>query len=361
MASPKLSAFEPVNARNIHELLEASGPCITVYLPPYHPGEISPRAQHASLKDDLHAAARKLSSMHVTDSEAQDLLEPLRQFAAAPDSDAGFHWPRVIFRSPDLLRAFFFRMDPVSNVTVGRHFQILPAIGDLQIPSQFYILKLSKRRMSIMRVGLHMESVNLPGKTPDTLEEFLELDRPDHDQENRASIGGPAAGRRIRFGTGDERENQQSYVADFFKMIDRSVRELLRDPKIPLVLTGLEEDVALFRSITSVANVLPGSVPGALSDAELLLQSSTLIREVSSKRASGLLAESKEQFAPARFLTDLDSILKAASAGRVARLFVGMPIAMDERVNDAAVETAHNSGEVLPVPDAITIAATLRY
>lgn len=361
--SPKLSAFEPLQAETLRELIQDPGPCITIYLPPYRPGQTAPRALHAPLKDDLHAASQRLSSMHVEDSIIRSLLEPLRDFAGAAESEHGFHWPRVIYRSPDVLRAVFVRTPPdgtSGNVAVGRHFRILPALEELQVPSPFYILKLSKKRVSLLRAGVSLDPVRLPSKTPETFDEFLEMDRPDHDLENRSSVGGPARGRRIRFGSEDERETEQIHLADFYKAIDRAMREMIHQSSTPVVLSGVAEDTSLYRSVSNVATLLAGSVPGALPDTDLLEQACALVRNASFENAARTLVEAHERYAPARFLTDPQAILKAAIAGRVAKVFLAVPPADEDSLNRIAIETLRNSGEVLLVQGAGP-AAVLRY
>jgi hypothetical protein len=132
------------------------------------------------------------------------------------------------------------------------------------------------------------------------------------------------------------------------------------------VLAGVDEDVALYRSITSYPNTVPGSAPANIPDPELLHQASALVRECCSHRTAKALSESKERFAPARFLSDPAAILEAAASGRVAKLFVGMPAADEDQFNRAAVETVRNSGDALllsrdAMPDHSAILALLRY
>jgi hypothetical protein len=193
--------------------------------------------------------------------------------------------------------------------------------------------------------------------------------------------------RRVRFGTGSGRETQHTYLADFYKAVDRGMSELLHIGKAPLILAGVDEDTARYRMINTYPNLMEqgvhGSPSGSMSEDDLLRQAYAIIRSHCTERAAADLAESREVMSPARFTTDLEAILSAAANARVSRLYVDQSTqklgffqgpsqkerwnwGAEDLLNTAVVETLLNGGSAfaLPsdrMPDGAAAAAVLRF
>jgi hypothetical protein len=337
----------------------------------------------------LQDAERQLTKRGVPESTTQDLLEPLRHLAEDPSLSSGSHWGRVVFRSLGVFRQFAVT-EPVKPASqVGECFEILPLLAELHLPAEFYVLCLSKKDVEMFRCsGLHAERVKLPAGVPETLEEALGFKPPDHDLENRAAAGNSTgAMHAVRFGTGSGDERQGAYLADFYKAVDRGVRELLGAVSAaPLVLAGVEEDIVLYRSNNRYSHLLDQGAHGSRGmamDAGILLQAYSIVRSEYSEHAVRALQDSKERVAPARYSTSLTIILRAAAEGRVASLYIdkgariygtfegirgdgGWNGGEQDLLNTAAVETIRQGGTAfaLPsgrIPDGARIAAILRF
>jgi hypothetical protein len=259
-------------------------------------------------------------------------------------------------------------------------------LTEAQLPPEFYLLKLSKKRVSLLRCAGHRtEPVALPKGVPETIEEALALDQPDHDLENRSAAGGSAAAmRRVRFGTGSGRETQQGYLAQFYKAVDRGIRELLNTRGAGLVLVGVDEDTALYRAGNTYLKLLDKSIHGSpdsfLDEANLLREAYATTRSAIVQREAAELAQRKEQVAPARLSTDLKTILQAAFVGRVGWFYFDdsahtidgfqaqgyRPWGKEDLQNLAAVQTILHGGRAfaLPtgmMPDGAPAAAIFRF
>lgn len=388
MIEVKVPALESLQLKGIQEFLRSPGPCITILLPPYRPGE-QEKPMAALLKTYLQDAARQLVTRRIAESVVTDLLAPLRQLTEAPEFVGGSHFGRAIFRAPDVFAKFDFIAPVKAVLTVGGCFNIRSVLTELHLPSEFYLLKLSKKQVALIRyAGLRGEPVELPKGVPRTLDEALAFKAPDHDLEDRSASGGSAGEmHRIRFGTGSGRETQNAYLADFFKAVDRGVRELLHEGRAPLLLAGVDEDTGTYRSISTYSNLLKETIHGSantpLAEDELLRRAYTIVRSDCIERAAASLTESREKMAPARFSTDVDAIVKAAVEGRVSRLYIDEGAQKldvfqgtrrggrsdwgeEDLLNVAAVETILQGGLAfaLPaakMPDGAAMAAVLRY
>lgn len=387
--------LESLQAETIQELVRAVGPCITLVLPPYRLGEPEQSAT-ALLKTSLQDAARQLAARQIAEPEIRSLLEPLEDLAKDKALLAGLHGGRVIFRSPGTFRQIELAETvglPESvvgtSLVIGAGFHIRPILTAAALPSNIYVVELTKKDVALLRCAHgRVARMELPKGTPQTLDEALAFDAPDHDLVNR-STSGPSTGsmRGVRFGTGSGRETQYAYLADFYKAVDRGVNEILRSTSAPVVLAGVGEDVAIYRSINTYPHLISRGIrPGAggpISQIDLLRHANDIVRFDFQERTAVALAVSKERLGPARFSTNLLGILQAAAEGRVSeayldenaynkgtfegRIFGGTINWRDEDLlNVAAIETLLRGGAAYSMPshlmpEGAVAAAILRY
>ena len=387
---PKLTADRFTNDI-IKDLVSTAGPCITVILPPYRPGEPGKPAA-AVLKMDLQEAAKKLAARKIAQPLTDELLEPLHQLSHEEGSLAGSGFARVIFRSQGVFRQFELTIPPSPEqaCAVGDCFCIRPVLKSLAAPEKVYVLDVGRKSVTLLACGASQVSrVQLPTGTPQTLEQALGFDAPDHDLMNRSSAG-PSTGAMhgVQFGTGYGREAEHAHLHDFYRVIDRAVNELLRPQQAPLILAGVEEDTAIYRSINTYPNLVEQSIAGSMqgssmTPAVISRNAHDIAQSSFEQRAALRMAAARERFAPARFSVDLDAILRAAAEARVSDLYLdenGQRIGAfegkifgghanwhnEDLLNVAAVETLLGGGAVysLPshlMPDGAVAAAAFRY
>ncbi len=266
MTVAKVSAVESLNLENLQDTARLPGPCISLFLPPYHPGGQA-KSMAALLKTNLQEAARRLELLKIPESAAADLLAPLDQLTHDEQYLAGSQWSRAIYRSKEVLRQFEMIGPVNAALTIGGCFHLRPILAELHLPSEFYLLKLSKAGAELLRcAGLRAEPVDWPKGVQETLVAALAFEPPDHDLENRSMVrGSTGAMGGVRFGTGSERETQRTYLSDYYKMIDRAVRQLLNGGGAPLVLAGVDEDTVIYRMVNTYPNLLAAGVHGSFS------------------------------------------------------------------------------------------------
>jgi hypothetical protein len=379
----------------IRDLVSTPGPCVTVILPPYRPGEPGKPAA-AFLKMDLQEAAKKLGARKIEEPLIEELLEPLRQLSHEKESLAGSGFARAIFRAHGVFQQFELPITPTpaQACAVGDCFWIRPILKSRALPEKVYVLNVNKKAVALLACSSsNVSAVELPKGTPKTLEETLGFDAPDHDLMNR-SAAGPSSGAMhgVQFGTGYGREAEHAHLRDFYRAVDRGVNELLRteifgSQQAPLILAGVEEDVATYRSINTYPDLLEQAIPanpgGAMPTDQILRKAHDIALLGFERRATLRMDVAKERFAPARFSVDLDAILRAAAEGRVSDLYLdanGQRIGTfegkifgghsnwhdEDLLNVAAVETLIAGGQVysLPshsMPKGAVAAATFRY
>lgn len=319
------TTFELLKAGALREVLRSPGPCITMTLPPYRPGEPG-GSSAAFVKAYIQDAASELRERGF--QESANLLQPLQHFAEEPALSAGSHCGRIIFCSPGEFVQFSLTTTVAPHLSVSGSFFIRHCAPELSFPHTFYVLALAKTQVRLLRCeGLHAEPATLPPNIPETLEAALALERPDHDLEARSAAGRSTGSMHmVRFGTGSEREHQKIHLADYYKLVDRGMRQMLREPETPLILAGVEEDVAIYRAVNTFGNLAKASIPGSpdisRDQTEILRKAYSILHRERSEHQHAVLLATQEQSSPSRFSTDLNAILKAAFEGRVAHLYL---------------------------------------
>ncbi len=386
MIIEKLSTPEPLELARLKEVLRSEGPCISLVLPPYHPGELA-KSGAALLKASLQDAERQLGEGGVFQDAIRELLEPLEQLANDPASVAGSRWGRVIFRSSDVFCQFQLMQPPKPSLTVGGCFAVRRLLSELSLPRISYILALAKDSVRLFRCTYQgAEAVELPAGVPATLAGALELDYPDHDLENRSAIGvSTGSMHAVRFGTGSDREAEQAHLADFYRLVDRGIhKHIFRESEIPLVLAGVDEEVAAYRAISTYRHLvkehLHGSPNLSSPEGETLMRACSLLRAEVQEQQAKALREAKEHMAPGHFSTDVHTIVGAALDGRVRELFLNESAetndvfdrrpyrswGKEDLLNLAVVETILHGGKAFEfpsrmMPDGAVALAIMRY
>jgi hypothetical protein len=244
------------------------------------------------------------------------------------------------------------------------------------------LLMLSQKGIRLLRCSAHrFQEVLLPASVPQSLEEAGAFAVPDHALQNR-SAAGPSTGAMggVHFGTASDRETRDQYLYHFYRTVDRSLSGILRRDYLPLVLTGVSYEVALYRRLTGYPHVVPGAVHGSphrLSDTELHRRAVEMAQPLSTVNEQKLLAEFQRMSGLKLASTDMRDILEAARNGRVRWTLLtdnteaGEPVTSDvtaenEACNEAALETIIHSGQVWllkqdSMPERSRIAAIFRY
>ena len=353
-----MTTIEPerFSLEKLRGLASAAPPCITIVLV-----EHEARDARIAFKDALaqvHAKLAAGSSKH----EISSLLDPL-ELAASNLFDSSKEPASFIFlRSPDLCESFRTRYllgQPV--VAVGECFQLRPLLALSSKHLEFYILALKLNDTRIFKCT----------------DELCEAARfPRHAGTEAAGFIAGASESSLRAEPVHDRDHPEDHLGRFYREIDRDVNALLKDAHPPLVVVGVEHEVALFHRLTTYPEcVEPGirGLPGHLGQNEMYKQSLELVRSVTTAPARRALEKFDKQVGTGHASADVEEIARAASTGRVEHLFLlengAVRGAVDggaDVLNTAAVQTLRHGGDVqiLPetsMPSAGLICAIFRY
>ena len=343
------------------------------------------------IKNLLREAEDKLLALGAKPEQARKLLQPARQFAADGD------WWRVpaqglaLFVSETEALNYHLPYAPPPLAVVGHRFHVKPLLPMFTSDGHFHVLALSQNEVRLLR-GTRMgvtetELTNVP-------QSLSELLASTETQEQVRWHAGPAGGRRGRLaifhgGHGVATEDRKDDIREYFRQIDRGLRELLRQHNAPLVLAGVDYLLPLYREVNNYPHLMEGGVTG--NPEELSLED---LHRAAWPLVQGMFQQeqrhAREQYELAagkgQGIHRIEEAVPAAHAGRVATLFVPIEkqlwgtyepeigeVTLHEKpqpedvdlIDCAAVEALGHGGQVFAVPaedlPAEPVAGVLRY
>jgi len=374
MNSVKTIPAEFQSVKDLKSILTSGGPCLSVYLPlSALPPSQSARANALLWKQTVKSLEEKISNHG---SQGRELLESIADWDAIVQGEQPQGQSMGVFRSPDVFRTVWIEEPVKARAVIGPHFYIRPLLPQLTRPAVFYLLALSKKNVRMLRCTLRTsEEIPFPSSIVTSFDEWMNAAKPDHLAAKSATTG-PSSGsaRGPMFTTSYGRETQDQYVAHFFRQLDRGVNEVLRGRSEPLVLAGVEDEIALYRETNTYPHLAEEAVQGApngLKAGEMHARAINALLRCYDNRVDGALAEYNHKVG-AGASNRLKDVLRAAHDGRVLTLLISDSLettgSFDEStytvkgretgassdedlVNDAAVQTILHAGQVLVAPN----------
>ncbi len=378
-----------LTSKEIKEFGSIGGPWVTILLPVEVPGRarrnLSARIKAASAK-----AEQQISERGEPSTLIRRIIDPIAQLAPQLEQEAQGKTLALFISDQDTKHYWLDRELPETVIAAANPY-VRPMLDDLNRSRTFYLLALDQKNIRLLRCSNRdSEEVSLAGRVPTSLVEFTKTDQPDHVLDNRSPASAAWGGAKMMFGTGTDRETQPEYLLHYFKEVSRGISEMLRgQEKTPLVVCGVEYELALFERVNTWANTCPEGVRGApnsLKGGEMHARALECLDSGDDKRLEDLLAQHDKQAGDA-VTAGVNELVKAAYDGRVLHLFAAAnsqamgnfdeaghrarthQVARsgdEDLINAAAVQTlAHGGGvHVLPqarVPGNRPMAAIMRY
>jgi Bacterial archaeo-eukaryotic release factor family 3 len=366
-----------INDDLLRKLAESCSPCITLVLN-QNDGVLF-RAQKRRVLQKLRPNLEGFQGV-------DPLLEPIEQIHEAPNGSL------IVFRSPDVFEQVLTASHMAETSSIGDTFELRRWLPLKDSDREFYILALSLKHTRVIHCTSHSsEEVELPRGTPVSLDEVMQTEPPDHNLENKAT-GGQATGsmKGVMFSTSTDAEAKDAWVRHFFVQLDRGVSALFRNNDAPLVLAGVEHELAEYRRVNTHPRLAQAQVIGApdgLRGGEMHRRALDALRAQAPEPIARLLETFDKLVGTGHASTHAQDVVKAAYEGRIAYLFVrpdaeykgnfdevrqkvkrnsDQPVEPRDLLNDAVIETYRHGGIAfaLPadkMPNGVPVASIYRY
>ncbi len=368
----ELAEFQSL--KDLKPLLSSKGPCLSVFMQlSKTPRDTSAKANPLEWRELMRSIEPQVQQ---SGAEAREMFEAVSNWDAVIQGAEPQGESVAVFRSPEAFRVSWMSDPVISRAVFGPHFYIRPLLEQLTRGKTFYILALSQKDVRLLYCTMRTsEEVTLPPKTAANFDAWMDSAKPDHVMDNRSSPG-PSVGssKGVMFGTSTDREDKNEYLTHFYGQIDHGLNERLRGKTEPLVLAGVDYEIALYRSLNHYPHLAEESVEGApnsLKSGEMHARAIDAILRCYEKKVDAELAEYNHK-AGGGASNRLKEVVTAAHEGRVLTLLVSETLEATGRfdestytvkgrasgttededlVNDAAVQTILHAGQVYVAPN----------
>jgi len=347
-------------------------PCVSIFLPTHRAGP-EVEQDRIRLKSLLRDAEKRLAAVGVEKRNVRELLAPARHL---PEGNQFWRYQSdglALYLAPGYFRYFSVPLHLQEVVSITDRFEITPLLPLWTAEDRFYLMALSRNRARLFE-GTRFDVNELDAQTiPKSFNEALDtqVDQT-HRQQHTAKPGLPED------------------LLLYFRSIDRGLRAILNSQRVPLVLAGVDDELAHYRQVNSYEGLLPEGIvgnPDRLSPGELHSKAWGIVRKYYDEARNQALRQYTECADAARNSNKLAEILPAAYHGRVYYLYVTTGAAVwgsydpehdaasiheearpgDENlVNLAVVETIVRGGTVYALaaeemPEGAVVASLFRY
>ncbi len=316
----------------LRRIADAKGPCITV---------IEAGGNQAKLQEALKEVENSLPA-----DKRKELIAPMREhLSKLTEEDKG---SVVLLRSEDLneMKITGEELPPMRTVTDA--FSLRELIPVFHEAHEFYLLALSRNRTRLLHcTATSAEEVGFPKDTPLSLNDSDASDKPDHQQDKMGSAGpGHGQMKGVMSGVSADADHQPEHMRNFFNSIDKAVHATIKDSGLPLVIVGVERELAIYREVNTYPRLAPTGVLGSPDHfkggemhARALRALSTYVEPVMEKT----LGELDKLIGTGHASVHAADIVKAAHEGRIAHLFLQESAEYLGTFDEARGKTTHHA------------------
>ena len=337
--------------------------------------ESSGDAERIAYKNGVREALAQLGDVDRKDHEA--LAE---QLAVLEDEDSEDFWRHqarslAVFATPPSLRSFRLPNRLAPRAVGGTRFLVMPLMRAVTFPQTAFVLALAQGSVRLLET--------VPDAPP------REVRVPDMPTDVASAVGKSSIKDRAPIRRLQGSEGQKLRMAQFSRLVDAALREVLPGHGVPLVVAATEPLDSIFRAHCRYPDLVPHSVPGnpeGRGDGELVTEARTVLDGWYADRLEQEKRTFAERSEQGRTSIDVAELARFATRGAVETLFVDIDAEVPGRVDPlgevtfAAPDTDGSSGVVdeiarrawlsgarllavrrEDVPQGGDVAATLRY
>ncbi|MFZ5829031.1 MAG: hypothetical protein ACOY3P_03045 [Planctomycetota bacterium] len=387
--------IESFTADHFEQLAQTSEQRWVSLVMPAHVSGRDARQDPIRFKNLTQQAEARLISAGVAASDAHAQLEVLNELAEGRAT-----WPRqgpglAAFSTPNETRMFHVPITLPERVVLGKVPYLIPLVPVVSDDLRFFLLALSAREVRLVEGSRHRaDELEMPG-WPEDFEQFaahIEAESQLQFQTKAQPIGDANLRAAVFHGHpgGQEAEERKLRLLEFFRHIDRRVREVIGGAGAPMILACDERVAPIYREASEYPDVAEEVVignPDGQKPDELCAKARELLEPRLEERRTRLLARYQQASVAGMAADRLEPILQAAHEGRVDTLLLKTeherwgrydpsrrrmelhdPPAEDdeELLNLAAIVSHHQGADFLVVrsddlPEGEPAAAILRY
>lgn len=299
---------------------------ISIFMPTHQRGkEVNEGQDHIAFKNHVQRIRQTLESRSLRSNEVNDLLQPLEALL-----DDGQFWRHqqaglAVFRSPGYFAYFHSPLPLESSSQIDSRFHISPLLSFAQRSPAYYLLQVGKNGIKLYKADTYtITEVDTTDAMPAGLDVVTKYYDFEEQLQGRTRGAGGATAMYTSNQDADNKEKDH-LLADYFRLIDAAIVEVIGTQNLPLVLASVEYFQPIYREINTYPHLQEKSLTGNFDH--------TQSHEMH-QMAQELLGDSIEQAKQRRIeqyqnssggdlvSSDMKQLLKASVKGQIETLFL---------------------------------------
>jgi hypothetical protein len=333
----------------LQELLRQNSElCVSLFMPTYRTSGSDRRQGPTQLENLLACAAEELLKRGLRRLDAESVLSAPRALA----KDTSF-WQNgladglAVFASREFFRAYKVPLPLAEKLFVDDRFHVTPLLPLYSGDTRFYILALSQNEVRLLEGNRHDVQELAPKGLPKNIVNALQKVEP---MQSRA--GNLHDDRHDQLGHGSGQELVRQRLERYFRELDGNLLNLIGGDQAPLVLAGVERNVAIYRGVSSYKKIADGFIdanPELLSNKQLHAEALKIIEPYFRKQEEIARHQLEKLGGSDRVSTDPAEIVTAAQNGRIDSLFLKHGVELwglfDRANNETRLHNVRENGD----------------
>ena len=373
-------------------------PCISVYMPTIR-YESDQSQNLIRYKNLLREVRSQLSSSSLRDDEIEDLLEPATKKLNATPFWRSMTDGLAVFISPSQTQFYRLPLEFDEVAVVGKQFHLKPLFPLIATNNRYYVLALSLNDVRLYQ-GTHyalteVSTADIPSSIVEAVLQYEDSEKQIQHHTSKRTMSGRQDTSFHGHGVSSDDTSAQpkDELRRFFRVIDESLREHLKDEDAPLVLASVKEYLPYYAEVNQYPHLVEDHVvagnPEHLQASELHEKTWSVVAPIFREAQDQAIEQFNQMYHTSDTLAsdDFHEIVPAAAYSRIDTLFV--PVGHhrwgtydmtantvelhsnqepgdDDLLNFAAIHAYLNGATVHALrpenmPNGMSLAATLRY
>jgi hypothetical protein len=317
--------MDTITSSTLHSLASVnSDPCISIFMPTSVIGRDAVQ-DAVRLRNLVNSTERELAASGMDEEAARDFLCPILEL---PTQNA---WKQrgkglAIFHSRQLSVSYWLGASLDQASIIGQRFFIKPLLSLQSNPLHFFVLAISRNQPRLLKANLNGFVRLNPTGLPKNIKEALNLQGADRGEQVHSAMHanfGKEAG--VFHGQGGHPDTLKEEVFEYFRLVDEAIKPVLRGITSPLILAGVDYELALYRRVCDYKFLSDVPLVGTfdyVDDHGLYAASLPLARVFGEESQRRAIARYMNQADTCLASDDLEEIMVAAHEGRIDLLLV---------------------------------------
>ncbi|MCB0666926.1 MAG: hypothetical protein KDC80_13920 [Saprospiraceae bacterium] len=299
--------------------------CVSLYMSVHKKGTpVLNRENQLEFKSLLNSVKEVLISRLKSKKEIEAFVSPLTNLLKDDDFWRNQQAGLAVFLNRNRLQ-YFLLPDQVRNeYYISSHFRLWPLLSFTNRSGEFHLVALNLDQVRAYKASRFQMEEILRDKLGQV--KFEEIVGTDYEQKYLQFHSQQSGFDQSHYhGLGEGKDDTKKEQLQYFRKIDNVIMSALKSNSTPVLLTGLDHFIGLFKQVSKLPNLMPQHLPGNAKGIDIhLLQERAwkIMHPYFEQKNRQLIDQIAESMAKGKSSSNTDEILESAVEGRVDKLLI---------------------------------------